>query len=87
MIIVVSHKITNAAEFWAAAERQIPLLPESGVKRVILILPNKNMTEATCVWEATSIAALEVYLARKRFDWSTETFYELNLAKATGILL
>ena len=87
MIIVVSHKITNTAEFWAAAERQIPLLPESGVKRVILILPNKNMTEATCVWEATSVAALEVYLTRKRFDWSTETFYELNLAKATVILL
>ena len=87
MIIVVNHKISNPSDFWASAQRNLPLLPASGVKRIIQVLPNKGMTEATCVWEAETIAALDVYLRRKVFDWSTETYYELNLAETTGVVL
>ena len=84
MIIVVNHKINNPTEFWDSAGRNLPLLPTSGVKRIIQMLPNIDMTEATCVWEAQTIAALDVYLRRKVFDWSTETYYELNLAHTIG---
>ena len=87
MIIVVNHKISNPQEFWAAAQRNLPLLPASGVKRVIQVLPNKDKTEATCVWEAETIAALDVYLRRKVFDWSTDTYFELNLADTIGLII
>ena len=87
MIIVVNHKISNPSEFWAAAERNLPLLPASGVKRIIQVLPNKDKTEATCVWEAETIAALDVYLRRKVFDWSTDTYFELNLAETIGLIV
>jgi hypothetical protein len=87
MIIVVTHQINNPSEFWASAQRNIPLLHASGVKRLIQVLPNRDLTEATCVWEAETIAALDVYLRRKVFDWSTESYYELNMAAASGISL
>lgn len=87
MIIVVNHKISNPPEFWASAQRNLPLLPASGVKRVIQVLPNKDKTEATCVWEAESIAALDVFLRRKVFDWSTDTYFELNLADTIGLIV
>ncbi len=87
MIIVVNHKINNPAEFWESAQRNLPQLPASGVKRIIQVLPNREMTEATCVWEAETIAALDVYLRRKVFDWSTESYYELHIAAASGITL
>lgn len=84
MIIVAHHKINNPQEFWSSVERNLVLLPANGVKRVIQILPNLDMTEITCIWEAETIAALDVYLRRKVFDWSTDTYYELNLAHTIG---
>jgi hypothetical protein len=87
MLIVANHKITMPDEFWDATQRNLPLLPASGVRRMIQLLPNNDMTEITCVWEAESIAALDVYLRRKVFDWSNETYYELNLAEATGLFI
>jgi hypothetical protein len=85
MIIVVNHKINNPAEFWASAQKSLPQLPESGVKKVMQVMPNADMTMATCVWEADSIDALDTYLRSKVQDWSTETYFELNTAAAMGM--
>ena len=87
MIIVVRHQINNPAEFWKLIKHHLPELPVGGVKRVVQILPNRDMTEATCIWEAETIAALDVYLRKKVFNWSTESYYELNVAEASGISL
>lgn len=85
MIIIVNHKINNPTDFWASAQKSLPQLPADGVQKVIQVMPNKDMTNATCVWEADSIEALDAYLRSKVQDWSTETYYELNIAAAMGM--
>ena len=85
MIIVVNHKINNTADFWASAQKSLPELPASGVQRVLQVMPNADMTQATCVWEADSIDALNTYLRSKVSDWSEESYYELNSAAAMGV--
>lgn len=85
MIIAVKHTINSPANFWAAAQENLPNLPEQNVQRVLIVLPNNAMTEATCVWEADSIEALDSYLRNKVANWSTETYYEVNTPNALGL--
>jgi hypothetical protein len=85
MIIVVSHSISNPADFWASAQQSLPQLPENGVQKVMQVMPNSDMTMATCVWEADNLETLDAYLRSKVQDWSTETYYELNTAAAMGV--
>lgn len=87
MIIVVNHKISNPGEFWGSAQRSLPELPVAGVQRIIQVLPNKDMNEATCVWEADSIEALDGYLRTKVFDWSNDSYYELDTAHSMGFTI
>jgi hypothetical protein len=85
MFIVVHHNISDPGSFWAAAQQSLPNLPEGGTKRVLSVLPNKDMTEATCVWEADSIETLDSYLRSKVGNASKENYYELNEANAMGL--
>jgi len=85
MIIVVNHKINKPEGFWASAKESLPKLPEAGVKRVLQVMPNQTMTEATCVWEADSIESLDGYLRSKVQNWSSEQYQEVNTASAMGL--
>lgn len=87
MIIVVKHRINNPAAFWESAQKSLPNLPEAGVQRVLQVMPNEAMNEATCVWEAESIKILDHYLRSKVNDWSAETYQEVNMANATGLAI
>jgi hypothetical protein len=42
MYIVVHHDISNTEDFWASAQRNLPKLPEAGVKRVVSVFPTKR---------------------------------------------
>lgn len=84
MIIVVNHKINNPGDFWASAQQSLPNLPEAGVQRVIQVLPNNAMNEATCLWEANDIQTLDAYLRTKVQNWSTEQYHEVNTTHAMG---
>lgn len=86
MYIVVHHNINNVADFWGSAQKNLPNLPEGGVKRVVSVLPNGSMDKATCVWEADSIDTLDSYLRDKIGDWSKDSYYELNEANAMGFV-
>ncbi len=85
MIIVVNHRISNPQDFWASAQANLPNLPEAGVTRVIQVMPNSDMTHATCVWEAQDIPTLDNYLRGKVQDWSEDSFMEVNMANAMGM--
>ena len=85
MIIVVNHSINNPADFWASAQKSLPSLPEGGVHRVLQVLPNADMTQATCLWEADSVDTLDSYLRSKVGNWSNETYMEVNTANAMGV--
>lgn len=84
MIISVNHKISNPQSFWQSAQQNLPNLPEAGVTRVLQALPNGDMTQATCLWEAESIEKLDAYLRDKVKDWSEDTYFEVNTANAIG---
>lgn len=87
MIIVVNHKIKDAAAFWAAAQASLPNLPEAGVQRIVQVMPNAENTECTCVWEAGSVAELDSYLRSKVGSSSIEAYHEVNTAAAMGLNL
>ena len=85
MIISVHHNISNPESFWKSAQANLPNLPEANVQRVLQALPNADMTEATCLWEAESIAVLDSYLRSKVGNTSKETYYEVNTANSIGL--
>ena len=85
MIIAVKHKINNPENFWASAQKHLPNLPEKGVTRVLQVMPNPTMTEATCVWEAENIEQLDNYLREKVQDWSHDEYHEINMTNASGL--
>ena len=85
MFISVHHQINNPGQFWASAQKSLPNLPEPGVQRVINVFPSSDMCQATCIWEADSIEALDQYLRAKVFNWSKETYFEINATNAMGL--
>jgi hypothetical protein len=85
MFISVHHQINNPGEFWASAQKSLPELPVAGVKKICNVFPSKNMMEATCIWEADSIESLDKYLRSKVFNWSKETYFEIDAANALGL--
>ena len=85
MFISVHHQIDNPGQFWASAQKSLPELPVPGVKRICNVFPSNNMMEATCIWEADSIESLDKYLRSKVFDWSKETYFEIDAANAMGL--
>ena len=85
MYIVVNHAISNPAIFWGSAQKNLPNLPEAGVKRIVNVFPNQNMDVCTCLWEAESIETLDLYLRDKIGDASKNSFYQVNEDNAMGI--
>jgi hypothetical protein len=85
MFISVNHKILNPTEFWESAKKSLPELPAKGVQRVVNVFPSSDMSQATCIWEADSIDALDKYLRSKVSDLSKETYFEIDTANAMGL--
>ena len=85
MFISVHHNINNPAEFWASAQKSLPELPVAGVEKIVNVFPSADMSQATCIWKADSIEALDSYLRSKVFDWSKETYFEIDTANAMGL--
>lgn len=85
MFISVNHKISNPGSFWASAQKSLPELPQVGVKRIINVFPSTDGMQATCIWEADSIETLDKYLRSKVFNWSQETYFEINPENAMGL--
>lgn len=85
MYIVVNHNITNPEDFWTSAQKNLPNLPEAGVKRIVSVFPNQTMDKCTCIWEADSIENLDKYLRDKVGNWSQDSYYQVNEAAALGL--
>lgn len=85
MYIVVQHDIADTEDFWASAQRNLPRLPEAGVKRVVNLFPSQDMNKCTCVWEADSIENLQRYLNEKLASSKADSLYQINEATAVGL--
>ncbi|HEY8386979.1 MAG TPA: hypothetical protein VIK74_00165 [Parasegetibacter sp.] len=85
MLIAVKHTINNPINFWGITKNNLRLLPDSGVIRVVSILPNPDMNEAIFIWEADSIDTLADYLSRTLGKWSKEEYQEISTVNAIGL--
>jgi hypothetical protein len=85
MKILVNHNINNPQSFWESAQASLPELPVAGVNRILQVMPNSDMTQAACLWDADSVEKLDSYLRSKVGDWSKETYMEVNETNAMGV--
>jgi len=82
MYIVVNHHISDA-EFWAAAQRELPRLPE-GIS-IHSVLPNAAGSLATCLWRAESVEVLRTYLEAQTGKFARNEYMEVDASKAMGL--
>ena len=83
MLIVVTHRISNPAEFWGAAQRELPNLPK-GIA-LVQSLPNAEGNQASCVWEAESVPALSTYLEPLTGQFAKNEYMAVDPSKAMNI--
>jgi hypothetical protein len=83
MIIVVNHTISKPAEFWAAAQRELPRLP-AGIK-IHQVMPNHDGTRATCVWEGNDVAHLRAYLEAQTGAFSENDYMAVEVANGMNV--
>ena len=69
-----------------SAQKNLPHLPEDGVKRVVSLFPNENMDVSTSLWEAESIEMPDHYLRDKVGNAGKESYYQINEANAIGLI-
>jgi hypothetical protein len=83
MFFVVHHRISNPTEFWAAAQRELPNLPD-GI-RVAAVYPNADGTEATCLWTCDSQERLVTYLESQTGQFAQNSYMPVDASKAMGL--
>jgi hypothetical protein len=83
MYIAVKHTISNPGEFWSRAQASLPDLPE-GIK-IHSVLPNAEMNDAVCLWEANTLDQLKTYLEEKTGDVSANHYIPVNETNAMGL--
>jgi len=83
MFFVVHHRISNVAEFWGAAQRELPNLP-AGIA-VVAVYPNAAGDDATCIWQCESQARLAEYLEAQTGQFATNSYMAIDATKAMGL--
>lgn len=83
MFFAIKHTISNPPEFWSRAQASLPNLP-AGIK-IHSVLPNAEMNEAVCLWEANSHEQMRDYLEGKTGDVSKNEYLVVNETNAMGL--
>jgi hypothetical protein len=76
MYVVVQHKISDPAAFWAKAEEMVPKLPSQF--KLHHCLPTQNGSKGVCVWEGQSVEAVRSYLDGQVGHVSTNEYFEVE---------
>lgn len=83
MYVGVIHRIKDASAAFSRGERLMEDAPAGITGREFY--PSKDMTTATCLWEAESLDALRDYIDSTLGDSSENTYFEVNTENATGL--
>jgi hypothetical protein len=83
MYIVVKHNISNPAKFWDTAQASIPTLPKD--VKLHSTLPNREGSNAVCLWEANSIDAVKAAIEPLLGEISRNEYFEVDAKKAIGL--
>jgi hypothetical protein len=83
--VAVVHEIKNAQAFLSRGE---PLADQSNAPPGVVpkqFCPSKDLSAATCVWEADSVEAVSEYIDSALGDASHNTYFEINTQYAQGL--
>jgi hypothetical protein len=85
MYVAIVHQVQDAQAFRSRGERlgDASNAPPGVVPRQFC--PSKDLSTATCVWEAGSVDALRGYIDSTLGDSSENTYFEINTEYALGL--
>jgi len=82
MYVVAQHKILNPDAAFPRGEKLIRGEGAPPDVRVLQFYPSEDASAVTCLWEATSVDAIQGYVDETLGDASENDCYEVNAAQA-----
>jgi hypothetical protein len=82
MYVVAKHRIKDSEAFFSASQVAAENAPAGVFGRQFL--PSRDKTEAVCLWEAGSVAAVERYLDALIGEAGENTYFQVSAAHAIG---
>jgi hypothetical protein len=85
MYVAIVHKVQDGQAFLSRGERLVD--PSKAPPGVVprQFCPSKDLSAATCVWEAGSVDAVRDYVDSTLGDASDNTYFEVNTEYAQGL--
>jgi len=85
MYVAIVHQVQDPQEFLSRGERLAD--PSNAPPGVVprQFCPSKDLSAATCVWEAGSVDAVRDYIDSTLGDSSDNTYFEINTEYALGL--
>ena len=83
MYVVARHRIKDAEAFFSASQVAAEDAPAGVYGRQFC--PSRDKTEAVCLWEADSVAAVKRYLDELIGEAAENTYFQVSTEDAIGI--
>jgi hypothetical protein len=85
MYVAIVHQVQDAHAFLSRGERLVD--PSHAPPGVVprQFCPSKDLSAATCVWEAGSVDAVRAYIDSTLGDASDNTYFEIDTEYALGL--
>jgi hypothetical protein len=83
MYIVVEHEISDPKTFWETAQAERANLPSN--LKLHQVFPNKDGTNAVCLWEAANVDDVKNYIERGYGAVSNNSYFAVEAEKAVGL--
>lgn len=74
MYVLVIHNVSDRQNFFDAAAKATPLIPEH--LKLHLTVPARDGAKAVCIWEAESIASVRDYLEPALGAYARNDYFE-----------
>ena len=82
MYVVVQHRFTNTPLAFSRGEKLMKNEGAPAGARALQFYPARDGSGATCLYEATSVEAIQQYMDTTLGDASVNTCYEVEAAQA-----
>jgi len=82
MYLVVQHRFTNTPLAYSRGEKLMKNEGAPAGARALQFYPARDGSGATCLYEATSVEAIQQYVDTTLGDASVNTCYEVDAAQA-----
>ena len=83
MFVVVQHRIKDPEAMFSRGENLVEDAPP-GV-RARQFYPSVDLSEATCLWDAPTVAAVKEYIEETLGDSSENSYFEVSTEQALGL--